>query len=78
MLTSTLALKLGVDDQRGVDNENYVHLTFIYPPKEADKFISNELWSSTESMKGELLSKVERTNNIVIEFTGSVTVSRTD
>ena len=40
--------------------------------------ISQNAWKENKDMSGELLSKVERNNKIMIEFKGSATISRTD
>ena len=40
--------------------------------------ISDLAWKESKDMSGELLSKVQRNNKIMIEFKGSSTISRTD
>ena len=40
--------------------------------------ISDVAWKENKDMSGELLSKVNRQNKIMIEFKGTSTISRTD
>ena len=41
------------------------------------KLVSDEIWLQ-RNMEDHLLDKVERVNNIVVEFKGNMTISRTD
>ena len=82
-LSSTLQLELAYDDKdrTGLDDEYYVKLMFVYPPKEgptASDGISSDIWRENKDMTGELLTKVKRNNKIMVEFDGNATISRTD
>ena len=82
-LSSTLQLELAYDDKdrAGLDDEYYVKLMFVYPPKEgptASDGISSDIWRKNKDMSGELLTKVKRNNKIMVEFDGNATISRTD
>mgnify|MGYP003306632278 FL=1 len=53
-----------------------------WPPKNNNataiaKLVSDEIWLQ-KNMEDHLLDKVERVNNIVVEFKGNMTISRTD
>ena len=80
---STLQLELAYDDKdrTGLDDEYYVKLMFVYPPKEGPTLgdgISSDMWRENKDMTGELLTKVKRNNKIMVEFNGNATISRTD
>ena len=82
-LTSTINLEVAYDDKdkKGLEDEYYVNLSFVYPPREGPTAIdgvSNVMWADKKDMSGELLSKVKRQNKIMVEFKGSATISRTD
>ena len=82
-LSSTLQLELAYDDKdrTGLDDEYYVKLMFVYPPKEGPTLgdgISSDMWRENKDMTGELLTKVKRNNKIMVEFNGNATISRTD
>ena len=82
-LTSTLSLELAYDnkDKKGLEDEWYANLQFFYPPRKgatAQDGISNLMWKEEKDMSGELLTKVQRNNKIMVEFKGSSTISRTD
>ena len=84
VLTPISILELAYDDKdkKGLEDEWYAKIQFIYPPKNngptALDGISDLAWKESKDMSGELLSKVQRNNTIMIEFTGSSTISRTD
>ena len=84
VLTPISILELAYDDKdkKGLEDEWYAKIQFIYPPKNngptALDGISNLAWKESKDMSGELLSKVQRNNKIMIEFKGSSTISRTD
>ena len=84
VLTPIYILELAYDDKdkKGLEDEWYAKIQFIYPPKingpTALDGISNLAWKESKDMSGELLSKVQRNNKIMIEFKGSSTISRTD
>jgi hypothetical protein len=53
----------------------------VHPAREGPTAIdgmSGTMWKEEKDMSGELLSKVQRNNKIMIEFNGSATISRTD
>ena len=82
-LSSTLQLELAYDDKdrNGLDDEYYVKLMFVYPPKAGPTLgdgISSDMWRENKDMTGELLTKVKRNNKIMVEFKGNATISRTD
>ena len=84
VLTPISILELAYDDKdkKGLEDEWYAKIQFIYPPKNngptALDGISDIAWKENKDMSGELLSKVQRNNKIMIEFKGSSTISRTD
>ena len=72
-------LSRDVSSVSGVEDNDIVKLTFIYPPKEnkptlRDGLVSNVAFEK-ENMKNILKEKVRRNNNIVIEVQGSVIVT---
>jgi hypothetical protein len=79
---SILELAYDDKDKKGLEDEWYAKIQFIYPPKNngptALEGISDLAWKENKDMSGELLSKVQRNNKIMIEFKGSSTISRTD
>ena len=82
-LTPTFNLEIAYDDKdkKGLEDEYYAKVQFIYPPKEGPTAldgVSEEMWADNKDMSGELLSKVKRQNKIMVEFKGSATISRTD
>ena len=84
VLTPISILELAYDDKdkKGLEDEWYAKIQFIYPPKNngptALDGISDLAWKENKDMSGELLSKVQRNNKIMIEFKGASTISRTD
>ena len=84
LLSPTFNLELAFDDKDkdGLEDEWYANITFVHPPRSGpslqDGFLSNSAWKEEKDMSGELLSKVDRQNKIVVEFKGSSTISRTD
>ena len=82
-LTSNFHLEIAYDDKDrvGLEDEYYVKLMFVHPPKEgptASDGFSSSMWRENKDMTGELLTKVKRDNKIFVEFTGNATISRTD
>jgi len=79
---SILELAYDDKDKKGLEDEWYAKIQFIYPPKNngptALDGISDLAWKENKDMSGELLSKVQRNNKIMIEFKGSSTISRAD
>ena len=84
LLTSNLNLELAYDDKdkSGLEDEWYAKVMFVHPPRSGpslqDGFLSSEAWKKEKDMSGELLTKVQRNNKIMVEFKGSSTISRTD
>ena len=63
------------------DDEWYTKLRFVHPPVDGPTALdgrSDSAWKESRDMSGELLSKVNRQNKIMIEFKGTGTISRTD
>jgi len=82
-LTSNFQLEIAYDDKdrAGLEDEYYVKLMFVHPPKEgptASEGFSSSMWRENKDMTGELLTKVKRDNKIFVEFSGNATISRTD
>ena len=84
LLTPNLNMEIAYDDKdkAGLDDEWYSKLQFFHPPREngptALDGISDVAWKENKDMSGELLSKVKRSNKIMIEFKGSSEIARTD
>ena len=82
-LSANFQLELAYDDKdrAGLEDEYYVKLIFVHPPKEgptASDGFSSSMWRENKDMTGELLTKVKRDNKIFVEFSGNATISRTD
>ena len=82
-LSPNFQLELAYDDKdrAGLEDEYYVKLIFVHPPKEgptAGDGFSSSMWRENKDMTGELLTKVKRDNKIFVEFSGNATISRTD
>ncbi len=82
-LSPNFNLELAYDDKdAGTTDEWYSKLQFVHPgnagPTALTDGISDTPWKENRDMSGELLSKVKRSNKIMIEFKGSATISRTD
>ena len=84
LLTPNLNMEIAYDDKdtSGLDDEWYSKLQFFHPPRANEPTaldgISATKWKENKDMSGELLSKVKRSNKIMIEFKGLSTISRTD
>ena len=84
LLNPNLNLELAYDDKdkEGLEDEWYAKIILIHPPRTGpslqDGFISGTAWKEDKDMSGELLTKIQRNNKIVVEFKGSSTISRTD
>ena len=84
LLTPNINLELAYDDKdkKGLEDEWYAHIGFVHPPRSGsslqDGFINSSTWKKEKDMTGELLTKVERNNKIMVEFKGTSTISRTD
>ena len=82
-LSPTLQFEIAFDDkdQKGLEDEYYAKIMFVYPPKEgptAGDGISSSMWRESKDMSGELLTKVKRNNKIFVEFNGSASIVRAD
>ena len=83
-LTNSLNFEIAYDDKnkKGLEDDWYAKIKFLHPPRNNGPTvmdgISQNAWKENKDMSGELLSKVERNNKIMIEFKGSATISRTD
>ena len=83
-LTNSLNFEIAYDDKnkKGLEDDWYAKIKFVHPPKDNGPTVmdgvSQVAWKENKDMSGELLSKVERNNKIMIEFKGSATISRTD
>ena len=81
-LTPNLVMELGVDDNNIQKKDNFVKISFVFPPREgptaSTDFISDEAFPEGD-MSSQLLSKVKRSNKITLESEGvGVTISRLD
>ena len=68
-------------DKAGLDDQWYGKLRFVHPPVDGPTALdgrSDSAWKENRDMSGELLSKVNRQNKIMVEFKGTSTISRTD
>tara|TARA_B110000858_G_scaffold189883_1_gene237132 strand:- start:890 stop:1753 length:864 start_codon:yes stop_codon:yes gene_type:complete len=83
-LTNSLNFEIAYDDKnkKGLDDDWYAKIKFVHPPRNNGPTvmdgISQNAWKENKDMSGELLSKVERNNKIMIEFKGSATISRSE
>ena len=84
ILTKSLNLEVAYDDKdkKGLEDEWYAKIQLVHPPRNngptAMDGVSQVAWKENKDMSGELLSKVQRNNKIMIECKGSSTISRTD
>ena len=81
MLSPSLQLDYNYDESSNdsIDDEQWVKLSFLYPPKEtkptlADGFISEDQFVK-ENMEEKLKEKVRRNNDLVVEIQGSVIIT---
>ena len=83
-LLPSFNLEVAYDDKtkKGLEDEYYVKLNYVYPPREkiptALDGVSKTMWVVKKDMSDQLLTKVKRQNKIMVESSGSVTVSRLD
>ena len=82
LLTPNVVLELGVDDNNIQKKDNFAKLSFVFPPREgpaaSTDFIADEAFPGGD-MSSQLLSKVKRSNKIMLESEGvGVTISRLD
>jgi adhesin/invasin len=81
-LTSDTKLEVGKQDDNYMNRETYAKLTHSFGANGdhaslSDSVIATVAYQDGESMKNKMLTKVERSNKIVVEF-GGITMSRTD
>ena len=79
-LTPSFIIEAGADDNNISGGTNFIKAYFVFPARErvaaSNNFIGETAFSHSD-MSGELLSKVRRTNKIVIESEGTgVVISR--
>ena len=82
LLTPSVVLDFGVDDNNIQKKDNFAKIAFVYPPREGPSastdFVSDEAFPDGD-MSSQLLSKVKRSNKITLESEGvGVTISRLD
>ena len=81
-LTPNAKLEIGKQDDNYMNPENYGKLTYAFGPDGdhaslSDSAIATVAYQDGENMKNKMLTKVERSNKIIVEF-GGITMSRTD
>ena len=76
-LTKSISLEAGVNDNAITGQDEYVMVTFSYPPSEkptiTDKFYSTQAFENSDVSK-QMLQKVKRTNKVVVELEGALIV----
>ena len=82
-IDQSINLEVSYDNKNisGLNDEWTVSLEYVYPPREGPTALdgkSDDKWNLKKDMSDELLGKVERTNNIVIEFKGNAVITRAD
>tara|TARA_B100000965_G_scaffold319698_1_gene280640 strand:+ start:115 stop:942 length:828 start_codon:yes stop_codon:yes gene_type:complete len=84
LLTPNINLEIAYDDKDkiGLEDEWYTKIIYFHPPRLGpslqDGFVNDDVWKEEKDMSGELLTKVQRNNKIMVEFKGLSTISRTD
>jgi adhesin/invasin len=81
-LTPRAKLEIGKQDDNYMDPETYSKLTYAFGPNGdhaslSDSVIATVAYQDGENMKNKMLTKVERSNKIIVEF-GGISMSRTD
>jgi adhesin/invasin len=81
-LTPNAKLEIGKQDDNYMNPENYGKLTYVFGPDGdhaslSDSVIATVAYQDGENMKNKMLTKVERSNKIIVEF-GGISMSRTD
>jgi len=81
-LTPEAKLEVGKQDDNYMNRETYGKLTYAFGGNNnhaslADGAISTIAYQDGENIKNKMLTKVERSNKIIVEF-GGVSVSRTN
>ena len=82
LLTPSVVLEFGVDDNNIQKKDNFAKIAFVYPPREGPSastdLIADEAFPEGD-MSSQLLSKVKRSNKITLESEGvGVIISRLD
>ena len=82
LLTPSVVLEFGVDDNNIQKKDNFAKIAFVYPPREgpaaSTDLIADEAFPEGD-MSSQLLSKVKRSNKITLESEGvGVIISRLD
>ena len=72
-LTDTLSLEAGIDDNNITKSEEFLKLTYSYPPKDRPTALDglSDVAFEMEDVSGEMLTKVRRTNTITVEVEAS-------
>ena len=72
-LTDTLSLEAGIDDNNIAKSEEFLKLTYSYPPKDRPTALDglSDTTFEMEDVSGEMLTKVRRTNTITVEVEAS-------
>jgi len=81
-LTPNAKLEIGKQDDNYMNPENYGKLTYVFGPDGdhaslSDSAVATVAYQDGENMKNKMLTKVERSNKIIVEF-GGISLSRTD
>ena len=72
-LSNTLTLEAGFDDNNITKSEEFLKLTYSYPPKDRPTALDglSDTAFETEDVSGEMLTKVRRVNTITLEVEAS-------
>ena len=72
-LTDTLSLEAGIDDNNITKSEEFLKLTYSYPPKDRPTALDglSDTAFEMEDVSGEMLTKVRRANTITVEVEAS-------
>ncbi len=78
-LTETVSLEAGFDDNNISKIDEFLKLTYSYPPKDRPTALDglSDTAFETEDVSGEMLTKVRRANTITVEVeTSGVVIAR--
>ena len=72
-LTDTVSLEAGIDDNNISKSEEFLKLTYSYPPKDRPTALDglSDTTFEMEDVSGEMLTKVRRVNTITVEVEAS-------
>ena len=72
-LTDTLSLEVGIDDNNISKSEEFLKLTYSYPPKDRPTALDglSDVAFEISDVSGEMLTKVRRVNTITVEVEAS-------